>query len=75
MQSNTFREENTKLKTKVKILENELAKKERTIEEFFQQNINFLASNKMSNVSSQQSNLQTASSSNLHASQMSQKFH
>ena len=36
--ANSFKEENMKLKTKVKILENELGRKERTLEEFLQQN-------------------------------------
>lgn len=36
--ANCFKEENMKLKTKVKILENELGRKERTLEEFLQQN-------------------------------------
>ena len=36
--SNVFKEENMKLKTKVKILENELGRKERTLEDFLQQN-------------------------------------
>jgi len=35
---NTHRDENVKLKTKVKILENEMARKERAMEDFFQQN-------------------------------------
>ena len=35
---NTHKEENVKLKTKLKILENELNRKERTLEDFFQQN-------------------------------------
>jgi hypothetical protein len=35
IQSNAHKEENLKLKTKVKILENELAKKEKSIEELF----------------------------------------
>lgn len=34
--ANNFKEENMKLKTKVKILENELGRKERTLEEFLQ---------------------------------------
>ena len=36
---NTFKEENIKLKTKIKILENEMSKKEKTLEDFFAQNI------------------------------------
>ena len=32
--ANTFKEENVKLKTKIKILENEMGRKERAIEEF-----------------------------------------
>ena len=35
IQSNSFKEENVKLKTKIKILENELTKKEKTIEDLF----------------------------------------
>jgi hypothetical protein len=34
-----YKEENTKLKTKIKILENEMTKKEKTLEDFFTQNI------------------------------------
>ena len=34
--SNIFKEENMKLKTKVKILENENGRKERTLEDFLQ---------------------------------------
>ena len=33
--ANTHKEENVKLKTKIKILENELGRKERTLEDFF----------------------------------------
>ena len=36
--ANAYKEENTKLKTKIKILENEMGRKERTIEDFLQQN-------------------------------------
>jgi len=36
--TNTHKEENIKLKTKIKILENEMGRKERTIEDFLQQN-------------------------------------
>ena len=36
--SNTHKEENVKLKTKVKILENEMGRKERALEDFMQQN-------------------------------------
>lgn len=34
--ANNFKEENMKLKTKIKILENELGRKERTLEDFLQ---------------------------------------
>ena len=34
--ANNYKEENMKLKTKIKILENELGRKERTLEEFLQ---------------------------------------
>ena len=34
IQSNSYREENLKLKTKIKILENEMYKKERAMEDF-----------------------------------------
>lgn len=36
--TNTHKEENIKLKTRIKILENEMGRKERTIEDFLQQN-------------------------------------
>lgn len=36
IQSNSFKEENLKLKTKIKILENEMAKKEKALEDFIQ---------------------------------------
>jgi len=36
--ANTHKEENVKLKTKIKILENEMGRKERTLEDFLQQN-------------------------------------
>ena len=36
--ANTHKEENIKLKTKIKILENEMGRKERTLEDFLQQN-------------------------------------
>lgn len=36
--ANAHREENIKLKTKIRILENENNRKERTIEDFLQQN-------------------------------------
>lgn len=35
IQSNSYKEENVKLKTKIKILENEMARKEKTLEDFF----------------------------------------
>ena len=35
--ANTHKEENVKLKTKIKILENEMGRKERTLEDFLQQ--------------------------------------
>ena len=35
--ANVQREDNIKLKTKVKVLENDMARKERTLEDFFQQ--------------------------------------
>jgi len=35
IQSNSYKEENVKLKTKVKILENEMSKKEKALEDFF----------------------------------------
>lgn len=34
IQANSFKEENVKLKTKIKILENEIAKKEKSLEDF-----------------------------------------
>jgi hypothetical protein len=34
IQSNSYKEENVKLKTKIKILENEMARKEKTLEDF-----------------------------------------
>ena len=34
--ANVQREENVKLKTKVKVLENDMLRKERTLEDFFQ---------------------------------------
>jgi hypothetical protein len=34
MQSNVYKEENVKLKTKIKILENEMGKQERALEDF-----------------------------------------
>jgi hypothetical protein len=34
-----YKEENVKLKTKIKILENEMTKKEKALEDFFSQNI------------------------------------
>lgn len=36
IQANSFKEENLKLKTKIKILENEMAKKEKALEDFIQ---------------------------------------
>ena len=36
--ANMHKDENIKLKTKIKILENEMGRKERTLEDFFQQN-------------------------------------
>jgi len=36
--ANMHKEENIKLKTKIKILENEMGRKERTLEDFLQQN-------------------------------------
>ena len=36
--ANTHKEENVKLKTKIKILENEMGRKERALEDFMQQN-------------------------------------
>ena len=36
--ANMHKEENTKLKTKIKILENEMSRKERALEDFYQQN-------------------------------------
>ena len=36
--ANTHKEENIKLKTKLKILENEIGRKERALEDFLQQN-------------------------------------
>lgn len=41
IQANSFKEENVKLKTKIKILENEMGKKEKTLEDFFAQNMQF----------------------------------
>ena len=38
MQNNSLREDHVKLKTKIKILENELSRKEKTIEELFSHN-------------------------------------
>jgi len=38
MQTNNYREENLKLKTKIKILENEVAKKEKAIEDIYSSN-------------------------------------
>jgi hypothetical protein len=38
MLNNQFKEDNVKLKTKVKIMENELNRKEKTIEDLFSQN-------------------------------------
>ena len=35
IQANMYKEENVKLKTKIKILENEMTKKERALEDFF----------------------------------------
>ena len=35
--ANTHKEENVKLKTKIKILENEMGRKERALEDFLQQ--------------------------------------
>ncbi len=35
IQSNSYKEENVKLKTKVKILENEMTRKEKQLEDFF----------------------------------------
>jgi flagellar hook-basal body complex protein FliE len=39
IQSNSFKDENLKLKTKIKILENELSKKEKAMEDLFTQNL------------------------------------
>lgn len=39
IQANSFKEENVKLKTKIKILENEMLKKEKAMEDFFSSNI------------------------------------
>ena len=38
MLNNSLREDHVKLKTKIKILENELSRKEKTIEELFSHN-------------------------------------
>lgn len=46
IQSNSFKEENVKLKTKVKMLENEMAKKEKTIEDMFAQNVQTMSNPK-----------------------------
>lgn len=39
IQANSCKEENVKLKTKIKILENEITKKDRSLEDFLSQNI------------------------------------
>lgn len=36
VQSNTFKDENVKLKTKIRILENEIQRKDKALEEFIQ---------------------------------------
>lgn len=36
VQSNTFKEENVKLRTKIRILENEIQRKDKALEDFIQ---------------------------------------
>lgn len=50
--NNQMKEDTVKLKTKVKILENELTRKEKTIEDLFSQNQLYSASNSKQQVSS-----------------------